>query len=907
MLAVALAMRGVLVRDPVRAGLIVAAGVCLSVSIGLEAVPLLFVLIGALVVVSVSAGGREVLRMQAMGAGLFVMPPVLAMLLLGPQNALAGHCDAFSAVWIAILMASGIVLCGVPLFWRRSAQAGVRSFMLRLLSLAVPGVAAFAAVLWTWPECMGGPYHMIDAAARDFWLTGVPQEASFLQFFTFSAGLVFAGLMVAMATAAAAAFLPALRAFREGKPDILILWLVACVSVVLALVQTRYIRFPFFMVAVFMPLAVFTLKSGVRAGASRLAGAATAIVLILTGSAYAFSGNTGLVIRESDYLAADSCKAADYSVVRDIPPSRILAPFGLTYGIVDQHAGHRLLAMEFHRAAPGISKMARISMARQFIYHMHGLSKAYNNKKVLDNVNLSVFTRMPRSASSGPNGAGKSTLLRIMAGLDKEFTGEAWAGRGRQGRLSAAGAAARRGAKNVLGNVMEGVADKKAKLDRYNELMMNYSDETADESAQLQDEIDAQNLWDLDSQVEMAMEALRCPPGDATVDNLSGGERAVSRSASLLLSSPTAAARRADQPPRRRDRSPGWSTFARISRLRPDDHPRPLLPRQRHRLDPRARPRPRHSLRGQLLRLSGGRRPSAWSRKGREEDMPASARCHREQEWIAESSPKARQAKSKARIRAYDELAEAGRRCRPGDAQIVIPAGERSATNVIEARGLSKGYGDRLLIDNLEFKLPPGGIVGVIGPNGAGKTTLFRMITGQEQPDSGTITVGDTVNLSYVDQSRDALDGNKTVWEEISGGNDIIKLGKHEVNSRAYCGSFNFKGGDQQQKVGTLSGGQRNRVHLAKLSEGRRQPAPARRTDQRPRHRDARRAGRGAGEISPAAPWSSAMTACSSTASPPTSSPSKATAMSNGSRATSRTTSRTRSAASARTASIRSG
>jgi hypothetical protein len=360
MLAVALAMRGVLVRDPVRAGLIVAAGVCLSVSIGLEAVPLLFVLIGALVVVSVSAGGREVLRMQAMGAGLFVMPPVLAMLLLGPQNALAGHCDAFSAVWIAILMASGIVLCGVPLFWRRSAQAGVRSFMLRLLSLAVPGVAAFAAVLWTWPECMGGPYHMIDAAARDFWLTGVPQEASFLQFFTFSAGLVFAGLMVAMAAAVAAAFLPALRAFREGKPDILILWLVACVSVVLALVQTRYIRFPFFMVAVFMPLAVFTLKSGVRAGASRLAGAATAIVLILTGSAYAFSGNTGLVIRESDYLAADSCKAADYSVVRDIPPSRILAPFGLTYGIVDQHAGHRLLAMEFHRAAPGISKMARI-------------------------------------------------------------------------------------------------------------------------------------------------------------------------------------------------------------------------------------------------------------------------------------------------------------------------------------------------------------------------------------------------------------------------------------------------------------------------------------------------------------------------------------------------------------------
>lgn len=360
MLAVALAMRGVLIRDPVKAGLIVATGVCLSVSIGLEAVPLLFVLIGALVVFAVLAGGQDVLRMQAMGAGLVVMPPVLALLLLGPQNAVAGHCDAFSAVWIAILMASGTVLCCVPLFWRRDAERGVRTLALRLLSLAVPGAAAFSAVLWIYPDCMGGPYHMIDETARSFWLTGVPQEASFLQFFAFAAGLVFVGIMVAMVATVAATFFPAMRAYGEEKPDFLILWLVACVSVALALLQTRYIRFPFFMTAVFVPLAIFTLASGARARLSRLASMAAALVLILGGSAYALSGNAGLDIRESDYLAADSCRDADYSVLRDIPPSLVLAPFGLTYSIIGQDAGHRLLAMEFHRAAPGISKMARI-------------------------------------------------------------------------------------------------------------------------------------------------------------------------------------------------------------------------------------------------------------------------------------------------------------------------------------------------------------------------------------------------------------------------------------------------------------------------------------------------------------------------------------------------------------------
>ena len=452
-------------------------------------------------------------------------------------------------------------------------------------------------------------------------------------------------------------------------------------------------------------------------------------------------------------------------------------------------------------------------MARQFIYHMSGLNKAYGNKKILENIHLSFYPDA-KIGILGPNGAGKSTVLRIMAGLDKEFTGEAWLAEGatlgylpQEPQLDAS--------KSVLDNVMEGVADKKAILDRYNELMMNYSDETADEGAKLQDVIDSQNLWDLDSQVEMAMDALRCPPGDADVSSLSGGEKRRVALCKLLLSQPDLLL--LDEPTNHLDAE----TIAWLEKhLREYPGAVLMITHDRYFLD---------NVTGWILELDRGRgipyegnysaylqaKAKRMAQEGREEATRQKA-LTREQEWIA-SSPKARQAKSKARIRAYDELVQAAADRRPGDAQIVIPVGERLGNVVIEAENLTKAYGDRVLIENLTFKLPPGGIVGVIGPNGAGKTTLFRMITGQEQPDSGTITVGETVDLGYVDQSRDALAGDKTVWEEISGGNDIIKLGKHEMNSRAYCGAFNFKGGDQQQKVGTLSGGQRNRVHLAKM------------------------------------------------------------------------------------------
>ncbi len=452
-------------------------------------------------------------------------------------------------------------------------------------------------------------------------------------------------------------------------------------------------------------------------------------------------------------------------------------------------------------------------MARQFIYHMSGLNKAYGTKKVLENIHLSFYPDA-KIGILGPNGAGKSTVLRIMAGLDKEFTGEAWLADGatlgylpQEPQLNPD--------KTVMENVMEGVADKQAIIDRYNELMMNYSDETAEEGAKLQDIIDSQNLWDLEQQVEMAMDALRCPPGDATVDNLSGGEKRRVALCKLLLSKPDLLL--LDEPTNHLDAE----TIAWLEKhLREYPGAVLMITHDRYFLD---------NVTGWILELDRGRgipyegnysaylqsKAKRMQQEGREEAARQKA-LTREQEWIA-SSPKARQAKSKARIRAYDELVQAANDRRPGEAQIVIPVGERLGQVVIEAENLTKGYADRVLIENLTFKLPPGGIVGVIGPNGAGKSTLFRMITGQEQPDSGTITIGETVHLSYVDQSRDALDGNKTVWEEISGGNDILKLGKHEVNSRAYCGAFNFKGGDQQQKVGSLSGGQRNRVHLAKM------------------------------------------------------------------------------------------
>ncbi|MCY1669261.1 energy-dependent translational throttle protein EttA [Rhizobium sp. SL86] len=452
-------------------------------------------------------------------------------------------------------------------------------------------------------------------------------------------------------------------------------------------------------------------------------------------------------------------------------------------------------------------------MARQFIYHMAGLNKAYGNKKILENIHLSFYPDA-KIGILGPNGAGKSTVLKIMAGLDKEWTGEAWLADGatlgylpQEPQLDPS--------KTVLENVMEGVADKKAILDRYNELMMNYSDETAEEGAKLQDVIDSQNLWDLESQVEMAMDALRCPPGDAAVDNLSGGERRRVALCQLLLRQPDLLL--LDEPTNHLDAE----TIAWLEKhLR--EYPGAILmvTHDRYFLD---------NVTGWILELDRGRgipyegnysaylnaKAKRLAQEEREEGSRQKA-LSREQEWIA-SSPKARQAKSKARIRAYDELVAAAENRRPGEAQIIIPVGERLGQVVIEAENITKAYEGRVLFENLTFKLPPGGIVGVIGPNGAGKSTLFRIITGQEQPDSGEIRIGDTVHLGYVDQSRDSLDGSKNVWEEISGGNDIIKLGKYEMNSRAYCGAFNFKGGDQQQKVGNLSGGQRNRVHLAKM------------------------------------------------------------------------------------------
>ena len=454
-------------------------------------------------------------------------------------------------------------------------------------------------------------------------------------------------------------------------------------------------------------------------------------------------------------------------------------------------------------------------MARQFIYHMHGMTKAYSNgKKVLDNVHLQFYPDA-KIGVLGPNGSGKSTLLRIMAGIDTDFTGEAWAAEGaRIGYLPQEPQLDE--ALDVLGNVMTGVAEKKAILDRYNELMMEYSDETADEATKLQDQIDAQNLWDLESQVEVAMVALGCPPGDADVTKLSGGEKRRVALCALLLSAPDLLL--LDEPTNHLDAE---TTAWLEKHLREFPGAVLIITHDRYFLD---------NVTGWILELDRGRSVpyegnySAYlgakaKRYAQEssEDAARSKVLEREREWMGQS-PQARMAKSKARIRAYDELVRVNEaRTMSSTAQIIIPPGERLGHNVIDIEGVTKSYGDRILIDNLTFKLPPGGIVGIIGPNGVGKTTLFRMLTGQEEPDSGTITVADSVHMGYVDQSRDTLNPNKTVWEEISGGNEILLLGKREMNSRAYTSAFNFKGSDQQQKVGNLSGGQRNRVHLAKM------------------------------------------------------------------------------------------
>lgn len=453
-------------------------------------------------------------------------------------------------------------------------------------------------------------------------------------------------------------------------------------------------------------------------------------------------------------------------------------------------------------------------MARQFVYFMQGLSKTYpGNRKVLDNIHLSFYPDA-KIGVLGVNGSGKSTLLKIMAGIDKEYNGEAWVAEGarvgyleQEPQLDAS--------KSVRENVMQGVAKQKAILDRYNELATNYSDETADEMTKLQDEIEAQGLWDLDSKVDQAMDALRCPPDDSDVTKLSGGERRRVALCRLLLDQPELLL--LDEPTNHLDaESVSWLE----GHLR--NYPGAILivTHDRYFLD---------NVTGWILELDRGRgipyegNYSSWlvqkqkrlEQEGREEAAHQRTLA-REQEWIA-SSPRARQAKSKARYQRYEDLLKQASEKQTQTAQIIIPVAERLGANVVDFEGLSKGYSDRLLIDDLTFKLPPGGIVGVIGANGAGKTTLFRMISDQEQPDKGTITIGESVHLGYVDQSRDALDGSKTVWEEISGGNDQILLGKREVNSRGYCSAFNFKGADQQKKVGQLSGGERNRVHLAKM------------------------------------------------------------------------------------------
>ncbi|MYZ49985.1 energy-dependent translational throttle protein EttA [Propylenella binzhouense] len=453
-------------------------------------------------------------------------------------------------------------------------------------------------------------------------------------------------------------------------------------------------------------------------------------------------------------------------------------------------------------------------MARQFIYYMHDLSKAYSGgKKVLDGINLQFYPDA-KIGVLGPNGSGKSTLLRIMAGMDKEFTGEAWAAEGATvGYLSQEPALD--ASKDVLGNVMEGVADKQAVLDRYNELMMNYSDETAAEASELQDEIDSKNLWDLESKVQMAMDALRCPPGDADVNNLSGGERRRVALCRLLLWEPDLLL--LDEPTNHLDAE----TVAWLEKHL-EQYPGAVLivTHDRYFLD---------NVTGWILEIDRGRgipyqgnytayleqKAKRFAQEQREDEARQKV-LEREREWMGRS-PQARQSKSKARIKAYDELLKLNEaRLQSRDAQIVIPPGPRLGDVVIDAEDLSKGFGDRLLIDDLTFKLPPGGIVGVIGPNGAGKTTLFKMITGEEKPDGGAIRIGETVVLGYAEQNR-GLDPNATVWEEISGGAEVVQLGKREMNSRAYCGAFNFKGGDQQKPVGRLSGGERNRVHLAKM------------------------------------------------------------------------------------------
>jgi sulfate-transporting ATPase len=460
--------------------------------------------------------------------------------------------------------------------------------------------------------------------------------------------------------------------------------------------------------------------------------------------------------------------------------------------------------------------------AYQYIYVMRRLTKIYpGGKKILENVTL-AFLPGAKIGVLGINGAGKSTVLRIMAGIDKDFSGEAWAAEGvkvgyleQEPKLDPS--------KDVLGNVMEGVAETKALLDRFDAISARFAEPLDEqemnallaEQAELQEKIDACRGWELQRQLEIAMDALRCPPGDADVTKLSGGERRRVALCRLLLSQPDLLL--LDEPTNHLDaESVAW-----LERyLKEYKGTVVAVTHDRYFLD---------NVAGWILELDRGRaypyegNYSGWLEQKRKrleqeerEEVARQRTLAREQEWIA-ASPRARQAKAKARVQAYEELLRQAQERAPGSAQIIIPPGPRLGDLVVEADGLAKGYGDRLLFENLSFRLPPGGIVGVIGPNGAGKTTLFRMIVGQEKPDAGSLRIGDTVVLGYVDQSRDALHPERTVWEEISEGKDVIQLGKHAMPSRAYVAAFNFRGADQQKKVGQLSGGERNRVHMAKL------------------------------------------------------------------------------------------
>ena len=452
--------------------------------------------------------------------------------------------------------------------------------------------------------------------------------------------------------------------------------------------------------------------------------------------------------------------------------------------------------------------------AYQYVYHMQGVSKTYpGGKKCFENIHLSFLPGV-KIGVVGVNGAGKSTLMKIMAGLDTDFSGEAWSAEGakvgylpQEPELDSS--------KNVRENVMLAVAPKKEILDRYNDLAMNYSDETADEMAKLQDQIDAENLWDLDSQIDVSMEALRCPPDDADVTTLSGGEKRRVALCKLLLEAPEMLL--LDEPTNHLDAE----TIAWLQQHLIDYKGTILIvTHDRYFLD---------DITGWILELDRGRgipyegNYSSWlEQKAKRleqesrEDKTRQKTLERELEWMRQGQ-KARQAKQKARINAYNDLATQSEREKISRAQIVIPNGPRLGGKVIEVDNLNKAMGDKLLIEDLSFSLPPGGIVGVIGPNGAGKSTLFKVLTGQESEDSGSVSFGDTVQLSYVDQSRDDLKDGETVWEAISGGAELIELGDAQVNSPAYCSSFNFKGGDQQKKVSLLSGGERNRVHMARL------------------------------------------------------------------------------------------